>query len=314
MDPMQWKIIKAIPAALAALIVLVAVFSSFYTVTETEEAVVTTFGRHTATREAGLHMKLPWPIQSVYKVETRRTQKMELGYRQISDQEYRSVEAESSMITGDMNIVNIDFFIEWRISDPVKYLFQSREPEELLRNVAQSSARSVVGMKGIDDVLTTGKVEVQTSVRDRMSEILSVYDVGIVVVDVKVNDSEPPTEQVNAAFKGVETAKQEKETIINQALEYRNKRLPESQSEADRILREAEAYKAQRIQEAIGQVARFQEIYQEYAKYPEVTRTRMYWELMEDILPGITVYVDAGNGQVQKLLPLSPFAAAGGES
>lgn len=302
------KIIRYFVLGIVLLVFASVLFSSFYTVAETEQAVITTFGRVTGTADAGLHFKLPWPIQQVYHVPVNRTQKLELGYRTKSDGTTETVVNESKMITGDMNIIEIDFFFEWKIDDPVKYLFSADRPESILQNLAQSSVRAVIGGETVDNALTTGKTAIQTAVRDHMSASLEKYDIGIRVLDVKVQDSQPPTDEVIAAFKNVETAKQQKETYINQALEYKNQKLPEANSEADRILRAAESKKQERINEALGQVARFNSMYAEYVKNPEITRTRMYLEMIEEVLPGVKVYIDAGNGSTQKLLPLESFA------
>ena len=223
---MNMRIERLVLLGALAIVLLIVVSTGFYTVAESEQAVVTTFGKVTSVTGAGLHLKLPWPIQARVNVPVNRTNKIELGYREIGDGYYESVDEESMMITGDLNIVNIDFFIEWRISDPVKYLYASEDPETILRNIAQGSVRSVVGTKTIDETLTVGKTQIQIEVKDSMLQTLDLYDIGVMVLEVKVNDSEPPTEEVAAAFRGVETAKQEKETSINQALEYRNGMLP----------------------------------------------------------------------------------------
>jgi len=304
---MNMRIERLVLLGALAIVLLIVVSTGFYTVAESEQAVVTTFGKVTSVTGAGLHLKLPWPIQARVNVPVNRTNKIELGYREIGDGYYESVDEESMMITGDLNIVNIDFFIEWRISDPVKYLYASEDPETILRNIAQGSVRSVVGTKTIDETLTVGKTQIQIEVKDSMLQTLDLYDIGVMVLEVKVNDSEPPTEEVAAAFRGVETAKQEKETSINQALEYRNGMLPAAQADADRILREAESFKESRIKEAEGQVARFDAMYTEYIRFPDITRERVYWETLEKILPGVRVYLDTGDGSIQKLLPLESF-------
>ncbi|MDD7401383.1 MAG: FtsH protease activity modulator HflK [Eubacteriales bacterium] len=279
------------------------VSTGIYTVRESEQAVIQTFGKYTATTGPGLHVKLPWPIQEVTILQVQRTQKMELGYYQDDTGTYHSEEDDSLMITGDMNVVNIDFFMEWKISDPLKYLYASEEPEAILRNLLMASVRSVVGTKSIDDALTSGKYEIQNEVQDMMVEKLMENDIGVQVLDVKVNDSEPPTEEVAKAFRDVETAKQEMEMAINRAAEYRNRRLPEAKSQADRLVKDAEAYKASRVAEAEGLRDRYLAIYNEYKNFPEISRNRMYLEVLERTLPGIKVIVDE-SGEVSKYLPL----------
>ena len=283
------------------------ILSCQYTVEETEQAVVTTLGKVTSVETAGLHFKLPYPIQSVTKVEVNRTQKLQIGYLGSNEQSNSAVAAEAKMITGDFNIVNIDFFIEWKISDPVKFLYLSDNPSQILKMISQSSARSIIGSKNVDGVLTTEKSIIQAEIKEKIIHKLENYDLGVQVLDVKIQDSEPPTSDVIKAFKEVETAKQEKETRINEALAYKNKTLPAAESEADKLVREAESYKESKINEATGDVAKFNAMYTEYAKNKDITRTRMYLEVIEQILPGVTVYIDSSNGEVQKLLPLKGF-------
>lgn len=292
------------------IILLIAVGrSSFFSVSESQQAVITTFGKYTKTVDAGLHGKLPWPIQSVTILPVNLTQKIELGYGSTNDGQYYSIPEESMMITGDLNIVNIDFFVEWKISDPFRYLFETDNPNVILKNMLQSTVRSVVGTKSIDDVLTTGKVQIQADVKDLLRQHLEQYDIGVMVLDVKVNDSEPPTEEVAKAFRDVETAKQEKETALNQAIAYKNSKLPEANANADKIVRAAEGLKQSKINEALGEKDRFLAMYNEYANFPEITRTRMYLETLEAILPNVKVVVDDGSGVV-KLLPLEDLTGS----
>ncbi len=285
------------------LIILMIALTSFYTVNENEQAVVTTFGKYTKTANAGLNFKLPWPVQNATILPVKRTQKIELGYRQNPDGSYDSIIDESLMITGDMNVVSIDFFVEWKISDPVKYLYVSERPEAVLKNMLQSSVRSVVGTTNIDDALTSGKVQIQLDVKDLLTTKLENNDVGIQILDVKVNDSEPPNENVAKAFRDVETAKQDKQTSINIAQEYRNSRIPAANSESDKIIRNAEALKQSKINAATGEKNRFEAMYNEYQNYPIITRNRMYLEVIEKILPNVNLFIDDGSG-VDKLLPI----------
>ena len=304
----QWKKrVRLVPVLILIGIAALLLWTSWYQVNEYEEAVVTTFGRYTATKPAGLHFKLPWPIQEARILPTKRTQKLELGYRQDASGAYHSVLEESLMITGDMNVVSIDFFLEWRISDAYRYLYASSEPDAVLRNMLQSSVRSVVGTRSIDDTLTTGKVAIQNDVKELLVAKLEANDIGIHIIDVKVNDSEPPTEEVARAFRDVETAKQEKDTAINQANQYRNRVLPEARGEADAIVRRAEGRKQSRINAAIGERDRFLAIYSEYKNYAEITRTRMYLEAIEGLLPNVRVILNDGGEDTLKLLPLEPF-------
>lgn len=305
--PPTWvKYLKFWPVALILIIVIWIAGTSFYTVAEYEQAVVMTFGRYTNTVDAGLNWKLPYPIQRATILPVNRTQRLELGYHQNPDGTYSSDEEDSMMITGDLNVVSIDFFVEWKISDPVSYLFNSDEPDSILRSMLQSSVRSVVGTKDIDEVLTTGKVEIQVDVKDLLTTKIDATNLGIQILDVKVNDSEPPTEEIARAFREVENAKQQKDTMLNQAIQYQNSEMPAARTMADKIIRDAEAAKETRINEAIGNRDRFLAIYNEYQNYPSITRSRMYLEAIAQIFPGVTVYMDNGSG-TQTLLPLAPF-------
>ena len=296
---------------LAALIVLGGM-TCFYTVDDKQQAVVTTFGKVTDITDAGVHFKLPFGIQQVQKVDVNVYQQIELGYRSNYTGNYDLLEEESTMITGDYNIVNVDFFVEYKISDPVAYLYSSNEPEEILRNLIQSQVRNVVGSSTVDSVLTDGKENIQRQVKELVSQILEEYDIGLTLVDVKIQDSEPPTQAVIEAFKAVETAKQQAETVVNDAKAYQNAKLPDAQAQADKLIQNAEYLKQKRINEAVEAVARFNAMYAEYALNPEITKTRMYYEAIQDILPGITVYIDTTGGEnVDLMLPLSSFTNGG---
>ena len=293
-----------------AVLVLVGTLTCFYTVDDKQQAVVTTFGKVTDVVDAGMHFKLPFGIQNVQKVDVNVYQKIELGYRSdgVKDS-YVTVDDESSMITGDYNIVNVDFFIEYKISDPRKYLFSSNSPELILRNLIQSQVRNVVGSTSVDAVLTDGKESIQMQVKELVTQILQEYDIGLTLVDVKIQDSEPPTHDVVEAFKAVETAKQQAETVVNDAKAYQNAQLPDAQARADKLIQNAEYLKQKRINEAKEQVAMFNAMYAEYARDPEITRSRMYYEAISEILPGVKLYINTAgeNSNVDMMLPLESF-------
>ncbi len=274
---------------------------SFYQIGEEEQAVLVTLGKPAAVTETGLHFKIPL-IQTVRKVNTT-IQGFPIGY---DIQTNENIEEESVMITSDYNFINVDFFAEYRIVDPVQYLYASEQPEEILKNIVQSSIRTVVGSYQVDDVLTTGKSEIQAKIKTMITERLEEQDIGLQLVNITMQDSEPPTTEVVQAFKAVENAKQGKETALNNANKYRNEKLPEAEAEADQIIKEAEAQKQTRINEAEAQVARFNAMYEEYIKNPVVTKQRMFYEAMEEVLPGMKVVIDNGDG-VEKILPLDSF-------
>lgn len=293
------KIGCAVGAAAVAALILGADMS--YQIGEQEQAVVVTLGKAKAVTETGLHFKIPL-IQSVHKVNTT-IQGFPIGYDLTTNE---SIDSESVMITSDYNFINVDFFLEYRIVDPVQYTYASQQPEVILKNLSQSCIRTVVSSYPVDDVLTTGKSEIQAKIKELITEKLEENEIGIQLVNITMQDSEPPTDEVVQAFKAVENAKQGKETALNNANKYRNEKLPEAEASADQIIKEAEAQKQMRINEAEAQVARFNAMYEEYRKNPVVTKQRMFYETMEEVLPGMKVIVDSGEG-VQKVLPLDSF-------
>ncbi len=309
--PMDWgKFRKRLLIGAIALFVVIAAATSFYTVDDKQQAVVTTFGAVTDVTDAGLHFMLPFGIQKVQKVDVNVYQKIELGYRTEDLGEYGVKINESTMITGDYNIVNVDFFVEYKISDPIAYLYSSNNPEVILRNLIQSQVRNVVGSTSVDAVLTTGKENIQMQVKDLVTDILAEYDIGLTLVDVRIQDSEPPTLEVIEAFKAVETAKQQADTVVNDALAYQNAKLPEAEAQADKLLQNAEYLKQKRINEAVEAVAMFEAMYNEYAQNPQITRARMYYEVISESLPGVKLYINTGSGSdVDMLLPLDTMLA-----
>ena len=311
--PKDWKKLgKMILIGAVALVVLAGILSCFYTVDDKQQAVVTTFGKVTDITDAGLHFKLPFGMQKVQKVDVNVYQKIELGYTTESEGSYATKTNESTMITGDYNIVNVDFFVEYKISNPERYLYSSNDPEMILRNLIQSQVRNVVGSTSVDAVLTDGKENIQMQVKELVSQILSEYDIGLTLVDVRIQDSEPPTQDVIEAFKAVETAKQQAETVVNDAKAYQNAQLPDAQAKADKLLQNAEYLRQKRINEATQQVAMFNAMYTEYAQNPEITRSRMYYEAISQILPDVKLYVNTGDGNaVDMLLPLESLVKEG---
>ena len=305
------KIGRIVLAVVVVLVLAIGASTCFYTVDDKQQAVVTTFGKVTDIHDAGVHFKLPFGIQQAEKVNVNVYQKIELGYRTDAySSDYDTVEEESTMITGDYNIVNVDFFVEYKISDPVQFLYASDDPQLILRNLIQSQVRNVVGSSTVDSVLTDGKENIQMQVKQLVTAILEEYDIGLTLVDVKIQDSEPPTQEVIEAFKAVETAKQRAETVVNDAKAYQNARLPEAQAEADKLIQNSEYLKQRRINEAVEQVAMFTAMYEEYLLNPEITKSRMYYEAIQEILPGVKLYINtSGSGEdVQMILPLEEFA------
>ncbi len=298
------KLGKLILAGFLTALVVITAATCFYTVDDKEQAVVTTFGKVTDVTDAGVHFMLPFGIQQAEKVQVNIYQKIELGYQTQGDN-YVVKTGESTMITGDYNIVNVDFFVEYKVSDPVKYLYASSDAELILRNLIQSQVRNVVGSSTVDSVLTDGKENIQMQVKDLVTEILAEYDIGLTLIDVRIQDAEPPTQEVNEAFKAVETAKQKAEAVINDAKAYENAQLPQAEAQADQLIQNAEYLKVKRINEAKEAVALFNAMYEQYALNPEITRSRMYYEAISEVLPGVKLYINTGSGEdINMLLPL----------
>ncbi len=299
MDKQTKAVLKLVGFAVAGIAVLIILFSSFYTIKEQEQAVVTTFGVPNTVSEPGLHMKIPF-VQKVEKVDTT-IKGFAIGYDEKTNM---TKEDESLMITSDDSFVNVDFYVEYKVIDPVKALYASEYPVTILKNVAQSCIRTVVGHNEVYDVITTKKIEIQAEIKERITEELNVQDIGVQLVNITIQDAEPPTAEVMEAFKAVETAKQGMETAINNAKKYQSERLPYAEAQIEKIKKEAEATKAARINEAEGQAARFNALYEEYIKYPLITKQRMYYEAMEELLPNLKLIIDSSDGSVEKWLPL----------
>jgi membrane protease subunit HflK len=294
--------------AVAVAVAVIAVSGSFYTIREEEQAVVCTFGVPKAVTQSGLHFKIPF-IQTVQKVNTT-IQGFAIGYSSDSELNYNGAEGadNSMMITSDYNFIHVDFYAEYRVTDPVKALYASEDPRIILANIAQNCIRTTIGSYGVDAVLTTGKNEIQSNIKNMILEKLDAIDIGIQLVNITIQDAEPPTDEVITAFKSVETAKQGKETALNNANKYRNEQIPSAEAEADKIVQDAEADKQARINEAEGQVARFNSMYEEYVKYPSVTKQRMFYETMEEVLPSMKIVIEGSDGStVQKIMPIDKF-------
>ena len=298
------KIKIIITSVLLGIFTLILIFGSFYRVSEQENAVVTMFGNVVRTDTSGLHFKIPI-IQKVHKVDIT-THGTGIGYTVSNDGQNITDETDGIMITSDFNLLNIDFYMEYRVSDPVAYLYNSNQPEEVLKNVALSCIRSTVVNYTVDEAMTTSKGQIQQEVKEKIVNSLAEHNIGLSIVNVTIQDSEPPTADIIAAFKSVETAKQGADTAKNNALKYQNEQLPAAEANADKIIQEAEATKATRIAEAEGQVARFNKMYEEYKNYPLITKKRLFYETMEDLLPSLKVIIT--DGDTETMLPLEQFS------
>ena len=289
-------------------LILGCLMNSYYTIDETHRGVVTMFGKVVTTKDAGVHFKIPF-VQDV-KIIDVSSHGASIGYSiDGSTQTYGNTESPL-MITSDFNLINVDLYIEYKVSDPVAFLYNTKDPELVLTNEAMASIRAVVSDYPVDEVMTTAKNEIQQKIKESIQKKLEERNIGLQLINVMIQDVEPPIQEVVNAFKSVETAKQGADTAINNAKKYQSEEMPKAEAEADRIMQEAEATKQARINEAEGQVARFEKMYEEYKKYPLITKKRMFYETMEELLPELEVIISDGN--TQTVIPLNGINLNGG--
>ncbi len=293
--------------AAGALLLIILLVSSFYTVQADEVGVIRRFGAYVRTTEPGLHLKLPWGIEKVTKVKTQRVFKQEFGFRTVqagirTEYSAHDFEIESLMLTGDLNAALVEWIVQFRIQDPMSYLFNVRDVEGTLRDLSESVMRQVVGDHSVDEVIILDRKSIATQVSETMQSLLNEYETGIDIVTVNLQDVNPP-KPVQPAFNEVNEARQVKERTINEAWKAYNNAIPQAKGEAERLLLEAEGYATNRVNRAQGDADRFIALYDEYRKAKDVTRRRMYIETMQEILPNIDskVIVDE---ELQSFLPL----------
>ncbi|MFC1525947.1 FtsH protease activity modulator HflK [Candidatus Latescibacterota bacterium] len=281
------------PLALALLVpILLGAWTAFYTVPSDSVAVVQRFGRYLETVPAGLHLKLPLGIDSATIVPVKRQLKQEFGFATPgAGDPYQAPRAradrrETQMVTGDLNAALVEWVVQYRISDPVKFLFEVREPGETLRYVSESVMREVVGDRTVDEVITIGRQEIESEALVKMQALSTRYAMGLSIDQVQLKNINPPV-PVQESFNEVNQAQQEKEKLINEARRDYNKVIPLAEGEKDQRIREADGYRLKRINEAEGDVARFNALLAEYTKAPEVTRRRIYVETLQEVMPGI---------------------------
>ncbi|KGX93388.1 tail fiber protein [Pontibacillus halophilus JSM 076056 = DSM 19796] len=280
----------------------VVAITSWYTVDESEQAVILTFGEaEESITQPGLHFKMPWPVQSVEKL-SKETFSLDFGF---SDEDGEKAN-EVKMITGDDYIVMADLVVQWKITEPNKYLFNATNPEHILNNATSASLRGVIGSSEIDEALTNGKADIENRVRENLIGLIETYDIGISVLDVKLQEVDLPNEDVRKAFTKVTDAKETKNTKQNEAEKYKNQQTEEALGEKDAIISRAEGDKVERIEKAKGDVAQFNALYSEYEQNKEVTRDRLIIETLEDVLPQAKIYIMNDDGNTMKYLPLDP--------
>ena len=303
------------PLVIIGILILIWLASGFYRVLPDEQGVVLQFGKYTKTTQPGLNYHLPFPIERVFTPKVTKINRIDVGYRQSPDSRVtaiRDVEEESLMLTGDENIVDIDFSIFWLINDAGKFLFNVQSPELTVKNAAETSMRESIGQGGIQSILTEGRTEIEDKTRVLIQEILDSYETGITITQVQTQKADPPA-QVIDAFRDVQAARADMERQRNEAEAYANDIIPRARGEAEQILQSAEGYRQKVIADSEGKAARFLSIQSEYAKAPAVTKKRIFYETMEDVFSDMDkVIIDkAGGDSVVPYLPLPELSKKG---
>ncbi|MGB0347579.1 MAG: FtsH protease activity modulator HflK [Balneolaceae bacterium] len=309
LPPQFEQITKNIRLIIIGFLVVAAAFSSVFTVETEEVGVITRFGEYVSEARPGLNFKIPF-IDQVQLVPVQRQLKQEFGYRTTSagvNTTYRKAgyEDESLMLTGDLNLADVEWVIQFRIDSPYNFLFKVRNIEETLRDVSEAAMRQIVGDRTVDEVLTVGRAEVASEMEIILQNITNEYEMGIKIDQVVLQDANPP-DPVKPSYNGVNEAEQQRETLINQARADYNRVIPRAAGEAQQTIQQAEGYALNRVNTAEGEVSRFNDLYEEYIKAPEVTKRRIFLETMEEILPqmGQKIITDEQGNSVIPLLQL----------
>lgn len=299
-DVRRW--LPLVIAGIVVLAVIFAVMTMVYTVQPEERAVVKRFGAVIKTTDPGLHFKVPFGIDEVERVATERVLKEEFGFRtaaaggQPTQYVDRSFPEESLMLSGDLNIIDVEWVVQYRISDPIKFLYNMREPTRTLRDISESVMRRIIGNHLGSEALTTARVAIAATARDEIQAAMQLYETGIHIITVELQNVVPPR-AVQPAFNEVNESRQERERMINEATKQANEAIPRAKGEANRIIAEAQGYAAERTNQALGEAARFRSILAEYQAAPEVTRRRMYLETLSEVLPQIGSVLIIQEGQ-----------------
>lgn len=310
---MQRKYIKSIFGGVIVFLITIFILSGIFTVKTGDEAVVLRFGKHVSTHvNAGLKWHIPI-VEKVYKVNLSEVKRLEFGFRTTNEgnskekPEYEDQIAESLMLTGDENLVNAETIVQYKIKNAEDYYFSVDDPIGTLTIVSESIIRRCIANHPLDEVLTDNKFGVQQEIKDDLQRVADKYNLGIAITAIQLQDVNPPKE-VDAAFKDVSSAREDKTSYINEANSYKNEIIPKARGNAAEMINKSEAYREQRIEEAKGDASNFTQILEKYKQGKTVTRTRMYLETLEEVLPNIDKYIMSENGDTLKLLPLSEQA------
>lgn len=317
MDKQEFKIPKELEKVFeyrrligSLLFLAIILWSSIFQVSTEEVGVITQFGKYVRQVEPGLNLKIPF-VEDVYKVPVERQQKLEFGFRtsragiNSKSNKSSSTKDESLMLTGDLNLAEVQWVVQYRVDDAYKNLFKVRNPQSTLRIISEAAMRQIVGDRTVNEVLTVGRTEIATKLEELIQQICREYSMGIKIEQVVLQDVNPP-EPVKAAFNAVNEAQQEKETLINQAKSEYNKVIPKARGQAEETIQQAEGYAAERVNNADGEAARFTALYNEFIKAPEVTKRRIYLETMSNVIPkiGNVVITDQKGNNVLPLLQM----------
>jgi len=290
LSEIQHLVKKYYKTVVIALLLIIIGFGAFFQVGTEEAGVVTRFGKHVRTVSPGLKMKIPF-VERIYKVPVERQKKQEFGFRTeqagVRTKYSRTgsvTEDEAIMLTGDLNLANVQWVVQYRVSDPYNYLFKVRDPDNTLRDLTEAVTRQIVGDRTVNEVLTVGRAEIANEVKVQLQGRVKEYLLGVQIAQVVLQDINPP-ESVKQAFNAVNEAQQERETLINEAKSEYNKVIPRARGQAQETIQQAEGYATQRVNNAQGEAARFNALYNEYIKAPEVTKKRIYLETLQEVLP-----------------------------
>jgi len=299
-----------LPLLVVILLLVIGSYSSFYEVDTEETGVVLRFGKFVGFAESGLHFKIPFGVEQVYLVPTGRVLKEEFGFRTVTPDvrttyTKKGLEEESLTLTGDLNVSDVEWIVQFQIADPFKFVFRIKDPVGTVRDIAEAMVRKAIGNANVTEVLTTERAQLASQIEQNLQATLNNYDIGVRIVTVKFQDVTPP-DPVKAAFNEVNEAEQQKESLIFQAREQFNREVPRARGEAKQALQEAEGYAVERINKARGETNRFVALLTEYRKAPTVTRRRIHLETLEEVLPRLEeIYVmDEKGGGALPLLPL----------
>lgn len=322
------RLSAAVPVGVAAVAGLTwLIFGGpIYTIEAQEVGVVLTMGKYTKTVEPGLHFRIPWPIQTVERVETAKVNRLEIGFRSYdaggqtayvdySDPNNADLHSESQMLTGDENVVNCSMAVQYRITDPLAFLFSFRttaDAERALRDMAEAALRQAVGDHPVDAALTEGKSIIRAEIQEKIQELVALYEMGVTITEVQLQDVTPPA-QVRSAFQAVASAREQREQFINEARAYQSQQIPRAEGDAQKLIFEAEGYREAQIAKAQGEIARFTALTREYNASPNLIRTRMHLEMLSEILPSLRITVvdeDANLLNVKSLQSVFNYDAA----